>query len=431
MFPLVAIFASAAHAADTVYDYRGPAGEGRFTAAQIAGFLRANASVLHEVRRDGFEEWVDATHVPEIAWEWLRSDASIATGAMPAGEPPAAAPTETRPAPVEPPPLEPAEAPTEPERAERPAVRGVGELWVNVSADAAGGDAVPAVRKAAVGLAAEGGAFTARVLVGGESPDTVRIEDAWLQVGSSGSVRGWARLGVARPGFGVADSFEEGRRYWVAGRSAELERRSGWLPQSSAGLAAGAEGARWSASVELADAAAAEPAPSFDALETRGRGLVGLGGTPESPLVRVGASVAWRAPLADSASSRLLGAVHAELSAGPVQLLAEGMAGTEGEAGVPLAGGLAALAVNVPIRAPAFRTFSVVLAGGGWDSALTGLPESEDVPDAWYEGRAGANLTWNLPATRLVTGVGYLLDVPQDLALPVEQTVVGEAAWQF
>lgn len=145
----------------------------------------------------------------------------------------------------------------------------------------------------------------------------------------------------------------------------------------------------------------------------------------------MGASVAWRAPLADSASSRLLGAVHAELSAGPVQLLAEGMAGTEGEAGVPLAGGLAALAVNVPIRAPAFRTFSVVLAGGGWDSALTGLPESEDVPDAWYEGRAGANLTWNLPATRLVTGVGYLLDVPQDLALPVEQTVVGEAAWQF
>ena len=36
-----------------------------------------------------------------------------------------------------------------------------------------------------------------------------------------------------------------------------------------------------------------------------------------------------------------------------------------------------------------------------------------------------------LDASGLITGVGYLLDVPQDAALPVDQTVVVEAAWRY
>jgi hypothetical protein len=98
---------------------------------------------------------------------------------------------------------------------------------------------------------------------------------------------------------------------------------------------------------------------------------------------------------------------------------------------VALAGGLGALAVAVPITAEALESFSIVLAGGGWDPALSGLPEAEDTPDAWYEGRAGANLAWSGAASGLITGVGYLLDVPQDAALPVDQTVVVEAAWRY
>ena len=45
--------------------------------------------------------------------------------------------------------------------------------------------------------------------------------------------------------------------------------------------------------------------------------------------------------------------------------------------------------------------------------------------------RAGANLAWSGAASGLITGVGYLLDVPQDAALPVDQTVVVEAAWRY
>lgn len=431
MLPLVALFAPVAQAADVVYDYRGPGGEGRYTAAEIAVFLRANAAALHEVRRDGFDEWVDATRVAEISWAWLRGDA--AAPATTPTEPPTDAVTPT--SPEEPPAPEPrvAEPGPTPAPLELPpaVIRGAGELWLDVVMKPDGGEADALVRKAAVGFSAQTGSFSARLLVAGESSGPVRIDDAWVKLSTAGDTRGWARLGVARPAFGVADSFEEERNYWVAGRSAELERHSGWLPQSSAALTAGATGERWEASAEVADADPADPTPSFSALEARGRARFGLGGSAEAPRVRFGASVAWRSPLADTSSSRLLGALHAELNAGPVRLFAEGVGGTEGDEGVALAGGLGALAVAVPITAEALESFSIVLAGGGWDPALSGLPEAEDTPDAWYEGRAGANLAWSGAASGLITGVGYLLDVPQDAALPVDQTVVVEAAWRY
>ena len=427
MFSLLPLFAAIALAADTVYEYRGPGGAGQYSAVEIGAFLRADAAALHEVRLDGFDDWQDATRVPEIAGAWLRGDGAAPVqqtavqGAAPPERPAAGPRTEAVEAPA---------TPAAPEALEAPALRGAGELWLNVQLPTDGEGASAAVRKAAVGFALARGAFTAKLLVAGERPGTVRLDDAWVGVATDGPVKGWARLGVARPGFGVADRFEEERQFWVAGRSAELERRSGWLPQSSAALAAGATGARWSASAELADAGAAAPAPTFAALEARGRGVASFGGTPEAPRLRLGASAAYRAPLADDASSRLLGGVHAELSAGAVHLFGEGIVGTEAE-GTPLAGGLGAMAVTVPLVSPALRSFVLVLAGGGWDPAITGLADEEDAPDAKYEARAGANLLWNTPDSSLLTGVGYLLDVPQSLALAVTQTVVVEAAWRY
>jgi hypothetical protein len=378
--------------------------------------------------------------VAEIARAWLNTDAGSPPGEpAPPSASPSAADVTPPPAARRAPPREPAApaAPAAPEAREgeeAPRVRGAGELWVNAAVPLGGGEAGAAVRRAAVGFAVAHPVVTGRLLVAGETvgaEPAVRLDDAWLRVQTRGSVRGWARFGVARPAFGVSDRFEEERHYWVAGRSAELERQSGWLPSASAGLAAGVAGARWEASAELADAAAAAPAPTFDAVEARGRASLGVGGTEEAPLARLGVSAAFRSPLAGEQSERLLGAVHAEVAAGRFRLFAEGLVGSDGPEATPLVGGLAAAAAEVPVATGPVRAVGVVLAGGGWDPALSGLPENEDVPDAWYEGRAGLNVHWRVRESSFLTGVGYLLDVPQDLALPVTQTFVVEAAWRY
>lgn len=459
---LFALAVPAAYAAETLYEYRGPFPAGQYTATQIGAFMRKDQRVPHEVRLPGSDAWVPAARVPEIATAWLNDPVS-GPGAVPMpaapAEPAAEATAEQSPFQVgahtrgganpglkdddSEAALQPVEGTESGEGRAKDGLRGLGEVWAGVGfplGDGAG-DPAPALRRLAGGAEWRGGPVVGRVYLrfDAASDAGVHLEDAWLRAGAHDGQGGFGRLGVARPAFAAMDRFEEGRRYWVPGASAELERSAGFEPDATLGLGGGYVGAHVTASIELADAAdggeAGTPADQvdFEALEARGRVVLALGGEGEAAPGQVGLSVGYRAPALGEATPRLLGALHAELNLRRVHLFVEGLGGMQGEAAdqVPLVGGMATLAMDVPFSGDVVRQLSFVVGGLAWDPAISGLPEAKDVPDAEYRARAAANLAWVVGPSDLVTGVGWELTVPQDLAVPVSQALVVEAAWRY
>lgn len=452
MFVLVlaATLALAEEAAPT-FEYRGVAPEGRYTAAEIGAFLRAKPSATHEVRLDGWDDWRAANRVPEIVQAWLTDPvtpepgqgAGVPTPALvpvqpsdswDGGQAPRNAPVgsaDPEPVPVSTPPSAPT-APAAAPAARGDGVRGAGEVWLGIGGDpSTTAPVAPSLRRLAAGLEARAGVVRARAYLATDQGGAVQVLDGWVAAEGTTPVAGFGRLGVARPAFGLADRLEDERRFWVAGASQELERASGWLPEATLGAGGGVRGQRWSVGAELADAGGDDLLGAVDlaAVEARARAACSFG--PESRTVRVGVSAAWRMGLLEEASPRLLGALDAELVTARVGLVAQVVAGTEGEDGLPRFGALALGNAVIPVGGAAVRQVDVVAGGGGWDATLTGLPDEEDQPDAWWEARAGANVRWATPESELVTGLGYRLGIPQDLAVPLSHALLLEAAWRY
>ncbi len=434
---LLALLATLARAEDAPlqYEYRGIVPEGVYTAAEIGAFLRKNPTATHEVRRDEWDEWRLAGRVPEIVDAWLNDPvAESPEASVPALEavvPDSGDGGHPRNAPESSPLAEPvptAEA-TTPAPLDR--VRGLGELWLGVGFDPATTQAPTlSLRRLAAGMAVDGGLVSGRVYLSAGGVEPVVVEDAWLRIGEQGPSEVFGRLGIARPAFGLADDLEDGRRFWVAGASAELERAGGFFPQATLGVGGGGGNQRWDVFAEVADAGGVSPlqVSDLDAVEARGRVRGHLG--DDDVDVGLGASVAWRTPALGDAAPRTMVGVSAAASTARLSVVGELLAGVEGEDAVPLVGGLLLVAVDTPL-AGALRAFGLVVGGGGWDPTLTGLPDESDAPDATYEGRAGANLGWATTGASLITGVGYHLTVPQDINLPISHALLVEAAWRY
>ncbi len=319
-----------------------------------------------------------------------------------------------------------------------PMLRGIAELWggVTLAAESAGATPALQLRRLAAGAEWESGSgFRAKVLLDGAqaagvaAPQVV-VHDAWAAIASPGETGVSGRLGVARPSFGVMDRFEDSRRYWVAGDSAELERLAGWQPESALAASFRGFGQRWSVAAELGDAAPlTSTSQNFAAVEARGRGQVRFGG--EKLAVRTGASVAYRLPGLAEGPTRLLGEVHVELESPRFAALISGVGGTEGAEGMPRVGAMVTLAAPIPVGGEAVREVGFVLGGLAYDPTITGLPDEEDIPDAELRGRAGFNVGWAAGADSLITGLGFTVVSPQDIAEPVSETVNLEVAWRF
>ncbi len=430
---LIATLAQAEDAR-TQYTYRGIVPEGLYTAAEIGAFLRKNPTATHEVRRDEWDDWRLAGRVPEIVDAWL-NDPVASAPALEAGVPDSGDGGQApRNAPASPPLLAAApvvEAAAPLENPPHAGVVGLGEVWLGVRFDPSTTQAPTiSLRRLAAGMALDGGLVSGRVYLSAGGPEPVVVEDAWIRVGESGPAGAVGRLGIARPAFGLADNLEEGRRFWIAGASAEVERAGGVFPQATLGIGGGGGNRRWNVYGEVADAGGDSPLEVIDlhAVEVRGR-VRGHFGTDDVG-VELGASLAWRAPALGEIAPRTVAAIQAAAHSQRLSVIGELLAGVEGDDAVPLVGGLALLAVNTPLGG-ALRAFDVVVGGGGWDPTLTGFPDEEDTPDATYEGRAGANLGWATPRTSLITGLGYHLSVPQDTALPIGHSLLVEAAWRY
>ncbi|GDX82677.1 hypothetical protein LBMAG42_44880 [Deltaproteobacteria bacterium] len=319
-----------------------------------------------------------------------------------------------------------------------PGLVGIAEVWggFTLRTDSAGATPTLNLRRLAAGAEwSHASGFRAKLLLDGAqaagmAEPQIVVRDAWAGTRSAGGTGVFGRVGAARASFGVMDRFEEGRRFWVAGDSAELERVAGWQPESAVAATVGGFGKRWSATAELGDAAPlTSTGLNFSAVEARGRGELHLGG--EDLAVHTGASVAYRLPGLDETDTRLLGEAHVELVSPRLSALISGVGGTEGADGMPLAGAMVTLAAPIPVGGEVVREVGFVVGGIAYDPTLTGLPDAEDIPDAELRARAGVNLTWKVGARSLVTGLGFSAVSPQDIALPVTETLNLEAAWRF
>ena len=435
---LLALLATLAQAEDMPlrYQYRGIVPEGVYSAAEIGAFLRKNPTATHEVRRDEWDEWRLAGRVPDIVDAWLNDPVTEAPGAsVPALE--AVVPDSgdgghaPRNAPESPPGAEPVSTAEAAVLAPLDGVRGLGELWLGVGFDPSTTQAPTlSLRRLAAGVAVDGGLVSGRVYLSAGGVEALVVEDAWLRIEEPGPTGAFGRIGIARPAFGLADDLEDGRRFWVAGASAELDRAGGFFPQATLGVGGGGGTQRWDLTGEVADAGGTSPTEvvDLDAVEARGRVRGDFG--DDALGVRVGGSVAWRTPALGESTPRTVAAISAAAHSERLSIVGEFLAGVEGDDGVPLVGGLVLLAVDTPVGG-ALRSFGLVVGGGGWDPTLTGLPDEQDTPDATYDGRAGANLHWSAPGSSLLTGVGYHLTVPQDIEAPIAHALLVEAAWRY
>lgn len=315
---------------------------------------------------------------------------------------------------------------------------GIAEVWGGITVQTDSPGATPALQLRRLAAGAEwnnASGFRAKLLLdgaqaAGAAEPQVAVHDAWAGVRSAGKTGVFGRVGAARPSFGVMDRFEDGRRFWIAGDSEELERVAGWQAESAVAATVGGFGERWSAAAELGDATPlTSTGLNFSAVEARGRGELHLGG--EKLAVHPGMSVAYRLPGLDEAEARLLGEAHVEVVSPRFSALISGVGGTEGAEGMPLAGAMVTLAAPIPVGGEVVREVGLVVGGLAYDPTITGLPDEEDVPDAALRARVGVNLTWKVGERSLITGLGYSAVSPQDIALPVTETLNLEAAWRF
>jgi hypothetical protein len=273
-----------------------------------------------------------------------------------------------------------------------------------------------------------GPAVAARVAVGRyDGPlGSEWLPEAWVAWRGGTSVHTEVRAGRQYTIFGVVERIDGLGSWTMPGQTGDLDVSSGMVPPHVDGLAGRVAGETWELEVqadstppgsiapEPSATARASYAPA-DWITITGSGLYGARGPDLERWVGQGA-----------------GAIVIETSR--ARVLAEVAGGRDNESGteVGFAGFLVAGGVDLPVEASSLQSLAACVRGGGFDPAISGAGPGTDFPDANWHAGAGLQATWDLPVDSVATaGLGYRLDVPQNVQIPLTHAVSAEAGFRF